>query len=227
MNTRTSKLFRGNGKWDLCIPVDAVGVVVGLEVTRQRAGLPVVADEHHVFPCFVIYIYINSNGSLQYQVRQIRRHVSLFKILGASSAACSKHRSTTFPKNQVRCSSRVYANGNSVSDLAKEAETHLVVLVIDPGVRAVDLLAGLSPDDLKPARRNLTEASERDEHLFSGANQREKSNLLQERRVVDEDTVHSALVAVEELGSLVPVAHLDLLHATVEYKNRFIVTASM
>jgi hypothetical protein len=114
-----------------------------------------------------------------------------------------------------------------VSDLAKEAETHLVVLVIDPGVRAVDLLAGLSPDDLKPARRNLTEASERDEHLFSGANQREKSNLLQERRVVDEDTVHSALVAVEELGSLVPVAHLDLLHATVEYKNRFIVTASM
>jgi hypothetical protein len=42
--------------------------------------------------------------------------------------------------------------GNSVSDLAKEAETHLVVPVIDSGVRAVDLLAGLSPD-LKPAEK--------------------------------------------------------------------------
>ena len=35
---------------NLCVPVDAVGLVVALEVARQRAGVPVVADEHDILP---------------------------------------------------------------------------------------------------------------------------------------------------------------------------------
>ena len=35
---------------NLCVPVDAVGLVVALEVARQRAGVPVVADEYDILP---------------------------------------------------------------------------------------------------------------------------------------------------------------------------------
>jgi hypothetical protein len=37
---------------NLCVPVDAVGLVVALEVARERAGVPVVADEHDVLPLY-------------------------------------------------------------------------------------------------------------------------------------------------------------------------------
>jgi hypothetical protein len=41
---------RTEEEMNLCIPVDAVGLVVALEVARQRAGVPVVADEHDILP---------------------------------------------------------------------------------------------------------------------------------------------------------------------------------
>lgn len=47
---------------NLCVPVDAVGLVVALEVARERAGVPVVADEHDVLP---LYGWTKSSSSSQ------------------------------------------------------------------------------------------------------------------------------------------------------------------
>jgi hemolysin-activating ACP:hemolysin acyltransferase len=39
---------------NLCSLVEAIGLVVALEVASKRASVPVVAHEQHIFPCITI-----------------------------------------------------------------------------------------------------------------------------------------------------------------------------
>jgi len=51
METKTTLFKKAEEETNFCVPVDAIGLVVALEVARQRPGVPVIADEHDVLPC--------------------------------------------------------------------------------------------------------------------------------------------------------------------------------